>query len=320
MRLRKFIIAVFCLVAVGGQRASAVGWDRDDFIITGSPNFPQYIGIFDHDLAFKGYLETSFLGVQGMDFDAQGNLVAIASLSTSPEVRVYSPTGTRVGGFTVNDPALQYTGDIKVAPNGNFALGSYTSGVRVYTPQGSFVRQYGAGDSRGITYVPGNRLWAGGDGTTVKIFDTVSGAQVGTFSANGQTQSYSMQYSAMTDSVLIVDADRDAGGVYERDLGGALLHQFHLPMAQTNCLGATRGHGGDVFGTADISTQNIVHWQADGSVVETLHVFPSGVIPVRILWAGVVPEPGPAALLTAAALALFGTRLGFSHITRVPKL
>src|SRR5438874_364759 len=71
-------------------RASAgTGWDNDDFIITGAPNFPDRIGIFDHDFTFKGYLDTNFLGVQGMDFDAAGNLVAIASLSTNPEVRVY---------------------------------------------------------------------------------------------------------------------------------------------------------------------------------------------------------------------------------------
>src|SRR5438067_8298935 len=98
-----YFAAIALLVAsVCAERAHAVGWDRDDFIITGAPNFPQYIGIFDHDFTFKGYLDTNFLGVQGMDFDAQGNLVAIASLSTNPEVRVYSPNGTRVGGFMSN--------------------------------------------------------------------------------------------------------------------------------------------------------------------------------------------------------------------------
>src|SRR5205814_3867555 len=119
------------LIAVAGlQNAGAVGWDSDDFIITGAPNFPQYIGVFDHDFTFKGYLETNFLGVQGMDFDAQGRLVAIASLSTNPEVRVYSFGGARVGGFMTNNPALQYTGDLKVAPDGGYALGSYTAGVQ----------------------------------------------------------------------------------------------------------------------------------------------------------------------------------------------
>ena len=44
-------------------RARAVGWDNDDFIITGAPNFPQYIGVFDHDFTFKGYLDTNFLGL-----------------------------------------------------------------------------------------------------------------------------------------------------------------------------------------------------------------------------------------------------------------
>jgi hypothetical protein len=127
--IRQFVVC--CLILICAERAFAIGWDRDDFIITGAPNFPDRIGIFDHDFTFKGYLDQNFLGVQGMDFDAAGNLVAQASLTSTAEVRVYSPSGTRIGGFTSNDPLLQFTGDIKVAPNGNFALGTFVSGVPV---------------------------------------------------------------------------------------------------------------------------------------------------------------------------------------------
>ena len=50
-----YFAAIALLVAsVCAERASAVGWDRDDFIITGAPNFPDRIGIFDHDFTFKG--------------------------------------------------------------------------------------------------------------------------------------------------------------------------------------------------------------------------------------------------------------------------
>src|SRR6476620_9864949 len=114
-RLNRFVrglIVVAIVLCVSARRASAVGWDGDDFIITGAPNFPQYIGVFDHDFTFKGYLDTTFLGVQGMDFDAQGRLVAVSSLS--PEVRVYNPDGTRAGGFTqATSPMLVSTGDLK---------------------------------------------------------------------------------------------------------------------------------------------------------------------------------------------------------------
>src|SRR5205823_3904201 len=90
-----FVTAI-CLFVVSANRASAVGWSPGDFIIVGAPNFPQYIGVFDPNFSFKGYLDQNFLGVQGIDLDAQGNLVAVASLSTNPEMRVYSPNGTRI--------------------------------------------------------------------------------------------------------------------------------------------------------------------------------------------------------------------------------
>src|SRR5690349_5385930 len=96
------VIAAIVAGVLSSAPAFAVGWDGDDFIVIGAPNFSQYIGVFDHDFTFKGYLETNFLGVQGMDFDAAGNLVAVASLSTNPEVRVYGPAGARIGGFMTN--------------------------------------------------------------------------------------------------------------------------------------------------------------------------------------------------------------------------
>ena len=319
--MRRSLAFVFSFVVVINLCASdahAVGWDRDDFIITGAPNFPDRIGIFDHDFTFKGYLEQNFVGVQGMDFDAQGNLVAVASLSTNPEVRVYSPSGTQIGGFLTNDPGLQFTGDLKVAPNGNYALGSFTNGVRVFTPQGAFVRQYGAGDSRGITYVPGNRLWSGGAGNTVTIYDADTGAQTGTFVANGQTMSYSMQYNTVTNTVLIVDGDRDLGGIFERNLIGQLMQDFHVPIPQTDINGATWGPGGNVFGTTDDFALDVVRWNSDGTVGGTRDVYPSNVTAVRILWGGLVPEPDIAAVLVAMSAGLC-TRRPIRSCNRSPR-
>jgi WD40 repeat protein len=288
--------------------ARAVGWDRDDFIISGAPNFPDRIGVFDHDFTFKGYLDQSFLGVQGMDFDAAGRLVALSSIN--PEVRVYDRSGAKVGGFTPGtSPMLVPAGDLKVSPDGNYALGTGEHGARVFTPQGEFVRQYGDGDSRGIAFVPGGRLWSGGAGTTVNIFDTSSGAVVDTFTANGQAMSYSMQYSPITNTVLVVDADRDLGGIFERDLTGGLLEEFHVPRAQTTSYSATRGPGGDVFGTTSDLVSQVVRWHPDGSVADTHSVYPVDVHQVRILWAGVVPDPGSTTIAVAAGcLSLLGRR------------
>jgi hypothetical protein len=279
--------------------ARAVGWGPTDFLIFGAPNFPDRIGVFDENFTFKGYLVTNFFGVEGMDFDAQGRLVVLNSLN--PEVRVYAPSGAQVGGFTqATSPMLTPAGDVKVMPDGNYVLGTTANGARVFTPQGEFVRQYGDGDSRSIAVLPAQRLWSGNaDTLTMKVFDTGSGLQVGSFILDQQTRPTYMNFSASTDTVLSIDRDRDAGGVFERDLNGALLGQFHIPIAQTTCNGATRGPGGDVFGT---NFSGIIEWRPDGSIANTFSV--DGFNPTRILWVGNVPEP--------QALALIGGYAGIS--------
>src|SRR4051812_45920659 len=284
---------VFLLIS---KSVSAVGWDSDDFIVIGAPNFSQYIGVFDHDFTFKGYLDNNFLGVRGMDFDPQGRLVAMSYLN--PEVRVYNPDGTRAGGFTqANSPLLKTDGQLEVAPDGNYVIGTIADGVRVFTPQGTFVRQYGTGRALGVALVPGNRLWTTAAGTTVTILDYDTGLQVGTFSANGQLIAGGPVYSAFTNTVLMVVGDRDAGGVYERDLEGNLLHEFHVPHPQTYAYSAVRMPGGDVYGTHGPygpSYPDLVHWSADGTVLEEKAIWPVEIETGPILWAGSVPEPGAA--------------------------
>jgi hypothetical protein len=105
----------------------------------------------------------------------------------------------------------------------------------------------------------------------------------------------------------MVDSDRDAGGVFERELGGNLLHEFHVPHAQIACNGATRGPGGDVFATHGWyapSYPDLIRWDANGTVLEEKAIWPVEIIPVRILWAGVVPEPASTALMIAGVAVL----------------
>ena len=136
-----YSVLVGSLIALGQPARAGQWWDSDDFIITGGPNFPDRIGIFDHDLTFKGYLETNFLTVGGIDFDAAGNLVATSN--QFGDIRVYSPAGDRIGGFMYT-PVAGTTGIglLKVAPNGNYLLGSRrggSGGVREYRPDGTFI-------------------------------------------------------------------------------------------------------------------------------------------------------------------------------------
>jgi hypothetical protein len=312
------IAVVVCVLTLTSATALAIGWDNDDFLVIGAPNFSQYIGVFDRDFTFKGYLETNFLGVRGMDFDPQGRLVAMSYLN--PEVRVYNPDGSRAGGFTqATSPMLRTDGQLDVAPDGNYVIGTAADGVRVFTPQGTFVRQYGTGRATSNALVPGNRLWTAAADATVNIFDFDTGAQVGTFTTAGQLRAGTFVYSAFSNTVLMNVSDSDAGGVYERDLAGNLLHEFHLPHSGIATHSAVRMAGGDVYGTHDWyapSYPDLIHWGADGAVLEERAIWPVEIKTGEILWAGSVPEPGGGALL-ALGINLFSFRPGRRPRVRV---
>src|SRR5439155_6859047 len=138
-------------VLLAASRATAIGWDPTDFLIGGGPNFTNKIGVFDQNLSFKGYLESSFVTVEGMDFDSAGRLVAVAG--SMQEVRAYDKSGAKVGGFIRNDNLLGTSVDLKVTPNGDYVVATQNfgggDGAREFGPDGTFVRQYGSGWIRG---------------------------------------------------------------------------------------------------------------------------------------------------------------------------
>jgi hypothetical protein len=295
-------LSLFALLMCASH-ARAVGWGPTDFLIFGAPNFPDRIGVFDQNLSFKGNLFTGWTGLQAMNFDQQGRLVAFNTFAR--EVRVYDSTGALVGGFdSTTSPMLTNGGDIQIMSNGDYIVGTSANGARVFTPQGTFVRQYGSGDYSSIAVLPGAKMWAGNPSMlTMNVLDTDTGNQIASFGMNQQTRPSYMNYDSTTNTVLCIDRDRDAGGVFERDLNGALLQQFHIPIAQTTCNGAIFGPAGDIFGTTSNAAIGVVEWGPNGSVVRTLAV--SEFTQARILWAGSVPEPGSVAIaVTAFALLL----------------
>ncbi|MBC8105266.1 MAG: hypothetical protein H7Z14_01655 [Anaerolineae bacterium] len=292
------IIAMVLLACT--TRAEAIGWDSNDFLIGGGSSFTSRIGVFDHDLTFKGYLDTNFVTVAGMDFDAQGRLVAVAGAMRS--VRVYQPTnGAIVGGFTRQDDALGSAADLKLAPDGSYVIGTNNfgggDGARRFQTDGSFVQQIGSGPIRAVAVVPGDKVWTGGIGTQhITVFDLASGTQTGTISIAGISSFRSMAFSQSTNSVLVASN----ASVWELDLSGNLIRPFH---ADTMGLGSVaRGPGGDVVATAG---GNVVRWSPDGTLIGT---FPSGEVGTNgIVWAGNVPEPGGLCVV-GACLLMFGQR------------
>lgn len=66
------VLVAMCVLTTAASHVHAVGWDRDDFIITGAPNFPDRISVFDHDFRFKGYLTKTSSASKGWTSTRRG--------------------------------------------------------------------------------------------------------------------------------------------------------------------------------------------------------------------------------------------------------
>lgn len=308
---RLFIRTVAALIVLTtcARESRAIGWDKDDFVVTVGTGFITKIAVLDHDLTFKGYLDPDFGIVRGIDFDAAGNLVAAGDHNT-PEVRVYSPSGVRIGGFT-NTQVLVSPGQLDVAPNGDYLLaaGSMDSQPQTITgyalsPQGAIVHEYRAGGAFGISAIPGGRVWTGRSGMTgVDVFDQDTAQHLGFTPINGVAGINAITYDPSTNTALI--ATFQSNGVIETDLNGNALRTFTTPE-NAAIISATRGPDGDVFAAARTSDVNkIFRWHANGDYVSTTTLPPdvNPLNPAVIVWAGVVPEPTTSAitLLVVAA-------------------
>lgn len=300
--VRVAVVLIASLACIG--RAHAIGWDSNDFLIGGGSSFTDRIGVFDHDLTFKGYLVTNAPTVAGMDFDAAGRLVVVAGALRS--VRVFEPVnGTIVGGFTRQDDLLGTPGDLKVAPDGSYVVATQNfgggDGARQFATDGAFTRQLGSGWIVGAAVIPENRLWTGGVGSTgVNVFDLGTGNQTGTIPIAGVAGVNSMAYSASTNTVLI--ATIQSNSVIEVGLDGALIRTFDAPFV-AKCNSVIRGPDGDVFATRS-AAQTVLRWRADGLFLgETWMGAALGGVS-GIVWAGNVPEPGVLSVVISPVFAL----------------
>ncbi|MGH7177755.1 MAG: hypothetical protein ACREJC_10270 [Tepidisphaeraceae bacterium] len=307
---RRFFAAAFFVIIALAASARAIGWGPTDFLIGGgTAAFTNRIGVFDSNLNFKGYLDSSFLGTAGMDFDSAGHLVAVSW--ALHEVRVYDSTGARIGGFVRPDNAISASADLKVAPNGDYIIGQTNSsgadGARRFSPDGTFLQQYGSGEVRGVAVVPGDTLWTGRIGSSVvTTFSITGGLETGSLQLAGPDGVFSMRFDGSTGDVLISDAS--TGSVYECDLAGNVGHVFNA-AAQGHHLGSgVRGPDGDLFATTG-TDQTVLRWHADGTFVGSYSTSAFGGV-AGIVWAGSVPEPSGGALLVMAAL-IAGTRSGW---------
>ena len=291
--------------------AHAVGFDRDDFIV--SSGFGAGFSVYDHDFTYKGELgDTTFDAGFGMDFNHEGQLVVRGiTPPTIPENRQFVVFESD-GSLATNQPQFVVAPpgglDVKVGPNGNYFVGGQdapfgeTNGLLEVTPDGNLVRQLDVADYEGVAILPtGVVLGGGGSGSGfLRAFELSSGDQLYALDEptdsvptnpvfdEGQGGASSMRYSHQSNSVLM--ADRNNGGVYERNLDGQFVRKFEIPsglFGQSALIGVTRGPAGDVFAAF---SRKVVRWSAEGDWIETIDLPQLGTAYTwNIVWAGNAP-------------------------------
>ncbi|QDT72230.1 NHL repeat-containing protein [Lacipirellula limnantheis] len=297
--LSTLFILITLLTTSRSGSVSAIGFDRDDFLIAGGDS--DNIGVFDSDLTFKGYLDTSIDNPFQMAFDDFGRAVVVAQ--GQPEIRVYDHAGNRPSSLSFVHPNLGIPGNVTVGPDGNYFVATQTDHLYLqkFSPAGLNLGTIGSDRVDAAVSLPNGELWTGRAFGSVNVFDTASGAfkkslPIGLVS--------NLSYSEATDTVFVGDVVMETIREFATD--GTLLREFLAPEL-VNPEAIVRGPNNDVFATS--AQIGVFRWKADGTFV--------GVTSMRnhlqflggMLWAGnAVPEPSHACMVYTIAICAFACR------------
>src|SRR4051794_21835312 len=180
------IVALYSIF-ISPTLTQAIGFDRDDFIVSAFTS--GNIGVFDSDFTFKGYLDANFPRAAGLDFDAQGHVVAVGQ---NNEIRVYDSTGNRLRTLNIGNPEGGEPIDLKVGPDGDYYVGNQLL-LREVSPAGVALRQFSIPDVAGVVALPNGVLWGGSGNQVAKPgylqpIDLATGGYLGTVPLNGGQQ------------------------------------------------------------------------------------------------------------------------------------
>lgn len=317
--MKKSLIIAIAIVLISAFRARAVAWDRDDFIVSDWEG--GRVAIYDHDFAFKGYLNSSLAAANGIAFDSSGNIVVTGGRGRArgsvTHFLTYGRDGVQMASFDKEEFWFAYQLDI--GPSGNYYV-AIDSGLVEINSSGETLRRFGGvGRFFSVAVVNDSNVWTGRDRETLsppysndelKMFDLATGTQVGSKVIEGQPRISSMFYTESTASVLISNW-YETPYVGEYDLAGNLIRSFFRPANLEIGFGwgVTRGPGGDVFATTDYH-HKIFRWAADGTFVGSYDL-PELVATTKIVWAGnSVPEPSTLAIIALAAGTFLAWRRG----------
>jgi hypothetical protein len=285
-----------------------------DFLV--SDGMSGHISVFDQNLVFKGFFDENLMATsfRGLDFLPNQHIVSLSQTFPHLTVTEYDTSGTHISSFMSAD-LLGDPVDLKSnkAPSpADFRL-YFGQDTNASAPElnlaGTKIRGFGSNVYDGIAVLPGNVMWAGGLGLTAKVdvFNIASGSGAGNNIApiqtinldNGQVNVSSLFYSAVTDTVLMVEPGSST--VFERKTDGTLVRTFAAPAGVSLTFGVTRGPGNDVFasGLGGVFNARIVRWHADGTFVSSTDISAGILDPLNIIWAG--NNTGTPCMLTCPA-------------------
>ncbi|MGQ0543001.1 MAG: carboxypeptidase regulatory-like domain-containing protein [Blastocatellia bacterium] len=303
----------FCLFLT--SNTDAQGYSANDFII--ADPIGDRIAVFDQNLVFQHYLDTTMNDPWGLTFLSNGNLVAVGRNATPGvgRIRIYNPAGVIVSDFTnanIGDPV-----DIKASPLNILysPQDSAVGGIAQFTTGGTFNGVFGTGNFFSAAVLPGNVLWAGNNTGTVSVFDLNTNTLTGTITLdNGQVRSDAMYYSPLTSTVLMPGGS-GFNALYERDLTGTFVRQFTTPGGEFVNFGVTRGPGGDVFATVLLGTQFIHRWTAAGVFVSSTNVSANVTGAGNIVWVGNVTPSAAGVRVSGRVTDVNGTGISRAVVT-----
>ncbi|MBV9241345.1 MAG: carboxypeptidase regulatory-like domain-containing protein [Acidobacteria bacterium] len=271
------------------------------------------LAIYDSNLVFKAYLDTSCNGAFGLDALSNGNIVA--TCRNTHAVRIYDHTGTIVGGFTSGPNVNSNSGDIKASSTGLLYIAQGFDNIFEVDQSGNKLRGFGNAGTNytGVALTPASRMWGNRFTNTTEIFGltTGSGANIAPLSSfvldNSQDNMQTMSYSGSTNTVLSTSNGTD---VFERNANtGAFVRKFLMSSVPqvggsgfTAFAGVTRGPSGDVYVTTSQNGSNarIIRFNGTtGAFISSTDVSATVSSPANIIWLGAA---GP----TAAQVSVSG--------------
>ena len=190
--MKKPVVLIFsafiAVLLIFVPSARSQGFGQTDFIVADA--FGNRIAVYDQNLTFLRYLDTTIIEPWGLTMLPNGNLVAVGRNDTPGvgRIRIYAPSGAIVADFTdanIGNPVdIKALSGVLYCPQDNAG-----GGIAEFTSTGTFNGTFGSGAFFSAATLSGNVLWTGNSSSTVSVFDLSTNTLTGTISLdNGRSK------------------------------------------------------------------------------------------------------------------------------------